>query len=148
MFVRILGHLTAVQGSGLLYCHGRGGEGTCPLPILMDPNIIENPTDDDSHCCRYLKGGCILVGFRLALLSLICAWGDVYGVQLPHCDGRAGCVSLILMKDPSPRLMAEHLLYNATFPEGTGGYREDEDNQAAKARAKDLGCGSDKVTNR
>jgi acyl-CoA synthetase (AMP-forming)/AMP-acid ligase II len=31
---------------------------------------------------------------------------NVYGVQLPHHDGRAGCVALALAEEPSPRLMA------------------------------------------
>lgn len=38
---------------------------------------------------------------------------NVYGVQLPHHDGRAGCVALILAEEPSPSLMAslaEHVL--------------------------------------
>lgn len=32
---------------------------------------------------------------------------NVYGVELPHHDGRAGCVALILAEEPSERLLAD-----------------------------------------
>jgi len=32
---------------------------------------------------------------------------NVYGVELPHHDGRAGCVGLILAEQPSPRLLQD-----------------------------------------
>lgn len=32
---------------------------------------------------------------------------NVYGVELPHHDGRAGCVALILSEEPSERLMGD-----------------------------------------
>jgi acyl-CoA synthetase (AMP-forming)/AMP-acid ligase II len=42
---------------------------------------------------------------------------NVYGVELPHHDGRAGCVAIVLAKEPSERLLSDLAKHaHATLP--------------------------------